>query len=128
MSDDVFIRQYGSAGSWLHDGMCVCLYRSGEERKMNLELNAAYSILRRAQNPFPPGSAEHWAMDFVVKRMDWISIKEKLPPERAIVMTKIDDGKGVRNEALLARIGNLWFRPDMSMYVYYAPTHWRYDT
>lgn len=85
---------------------------------MTEQLQAALEILHRAQNPFPPGSAEHWAMDFVVKRMDWISIKEKLPPERAIVMTKIDDGKGGLNEALLARIGNLWFLPDMSMYVY----------
>jgi len=41
-------------------------------------------------------------------------------------MTKIDDGKGVRNETTLKRQGNLWFYPDMSMYVYYTPTHWRF--
>ena len=24
-------------------------------------------------------------------------------------------------------LGNLWFFPDMSMYVYYTPRFWRYD-
>lgn len=46
-------------------------------------------------------------------------------PEGATVFTKIEDGKGVRNETKLKRQGNLWFFPDMSMYVYYQPTHWR---
>lgn len=41
------------------------------------------------------------------------------------VMTKIDDANGSRNEQSLVRHGNLWFFPDMSMYVYYRPTHWR---
>lgn len=47
-------------------------------------------------------------------------------PEGKAVMTKIDDAEhGARNETSLIRRGNLWWFPDMSMYVYYAPTHWR---
>jgi hypothetical protein len=46
-------------------------------------------------------------------------------PENEVVQTKIDDEKGVRNEADLKRICGLWFLPDGSMYVYYTPTHWR---
>lgn len=57
--------------------------------------------------------------------VEWIQTAQKLPPEKLPVMTKIDDGKGTRNEAVLVRSGNLWFLPDMSMYVYYVPTHWR---
>jgi len=45
-------------------------------------------------------------------------------PERVEVMTKIHDDKGARNETSLVRQRNLWFFPDMSMYVYYRPTHW----
>ena len=59
---------------------------------------------------------------------DWISVSEKLPPRGEVVETKIDDGTGVRNVQPLKRStgnGNLWFLADDSMYVYYAPTHWR---
>ena len=48
------------------------------------------------------------------------------------IETKIDDGRGVRNVAHLVgyRRGPntriMWFLPDRSMYVYYAPTHWRH--
>lgn len=45
-------------------------------------------------------------------------------PEGVAVNTKIDDGKGARNEQLLTQKGRLWYFPDMSMYVYYTPTHW----
>lgn len=45
-------------------------------------------------------------------------------PEGKPVMTKIDDQNGPRNEQVLVRKGRLWFYPDMSMYVYYTPTHW----
>jgi len=44
-------------------------------------------------------------------------------PEGQSVMTRIDDGRGVRNEAVLIRQGNLWFSGEM--YMYYTPTHWR---
>ena len=46
-------------------------------------------------------------------------------PEGIPVLTKIDDENGVRNEVSLVRQGRLWFFTDFSMYVYYAPTHWR---
>ncbi len=54
----------------------------------------------------------------------WISCRDQLPPEGADVLTKIHDAKGCRNEQRLKRRGRLWFFPDMSMYVYYEPTHW----
>lgn len=46
-------------------------------------------------------------------------------PEGVVVLTKIDDGHGCRNEGTLLRRGSLWFFPDERMYVYYMPTHWR---
>jgi hypothetical protein len=46
-------------------------------------------------------------------------------PENVIVWTKISDDKGDRNEQQLKRSGCLWWTSDGSMYVYYAPTHWR---
>lgn len=55
--------------------------------------------------------------------MDWQPIETA--PDRVEVMTKIDDAEGVRNEQSLKRQGRLWFFPDGSMYVYYAPTHWK---
>lgn len=55
----------------------------------------------------------------------WKPIGSELPPEGVAVETKIDDSKGVRNECVLRRKGRLWFVPDMSIYVYYQPTHWR---
>lgn len=57
--------------------------------------------------------------------MDWIKVSEQLPPEGAVVETKIDDGNGCRNVQKLQRNGRLWSLPDGSMYVYYTPTHWR---
>lgn len=53
---------------------------------------------------------------------EWQPIKTA--PERVPVLTKIDDGRGARNEAVLKRAGRLWWFADGSMYVYYAPTHW----
>jgi hypothetical protein len=55
----------------------------------------------------------------------WIKVADELPPEGVEVDTKIDDKDGTRNEQSLKRKGSLWFFPDMSMYVYYRPTHWR---
>jgi hypothetical protein len=57
--------------------------------------------------------------------MNWISIKLLLPKEGKEVMTKIDDARGCRNQQVLVLHNNLWWFPDMSMYVYYCPTHWR---
>lgn len=47
-------------------------------------------------------------------------------PEGVKLLTTIIDGEQ-RNTAFLVRKGNLWFFPDMSMYVYYTPTHWRHS-
>lgn len=58
--------------------------------------------------------------------MEWIKVKEKLPPENLIVETKIDDEKGCRNQQKLYRYKNLWVLPHNRMYLYYTPTHWRY--
>lgn len=54
----------------------------------------------------------------------WIAVTTELPPEKVEVDTKIDDANGCRNEQTLMRMGNLWWYPDGSMYVYYTPTHW----
>ena len=55
----------------------------------------------------------------------WEVITEVQPPQGVVVLTKID-GDGVsRNEQDLVRKGNLWFFQDMSMYVYYTPTHFK---
>lgn len=56
---------------------------------------------------------------------NWIKVSSQLPVEGMIVETKISDENGERNQKELIRKGNLWFLPDMSMYVYYTPTHWR---
>lgn len=58
--------------------------------------------------------------------MDWRTIESA--PEGKLVMTKIDDADGVRNEQLMKREGNLWWinsGTPRAMYVYYTPTHWR---
>lgn len=65
------------------------------------------------RKPQPEGSAH----------TDWQPIDTA--PEHQPVLTKIDDGLGVRNEQVLKRDGRLWWFPDGSMYVYYTPTHWR---
>jgi hypothetical protein len=55
----------------------------------------------------------------------WIPCKRALPPDKVVVETKVDDAKGVRNVQTLIRHRGLWWFEDMSMYVYYSPTHWR---
>lgn len=56
--------------------------------------------------------------------MEWISVKDRLPDDGIPVKTKIDDKYGARNETILVRKKHMWFLKDLSMYVYYAPTHW----
>lgn len=56
----------------------------------------------------------------------WKRIIENQPPKNMIVMTKVDDELGVRNEQKLKFDGKLWYTNDGSMYVYHTPTHWRY--
>jgi hypothetical protein len=55
----------------------------------------------------------------------WIKCEYIPPVNGEVVMTKIDDENGVRNIQRLKKVGNLWWHPDGSMYVYYTPTHWR---
>ncbi len=57
--------------------------------------------------------------------MEYIKISDQLPPNNVVVMTKIDDGKNIRNEQKLIRQDNLYWHADKSMYVYYTPTHWK---
>ena len=61
--------------------------------------------------------------------MDWQPIETA--PEGVEVWTKIDDDHGSRNVQTLVKrtriVGEtrpLFWTPDGSMYVYYAPTHW----
>lgn len=59
---------------------------------------------------------------------EWTAVSEELPERGVVVMTKIHDENGERNEQplkLIANGGRLWFFPDGSMYVYYVPTHWK---
>lgn len=60
--------------------------------------------------------------------MSWIKINQQLPPRNTVVMTKIVDENGERNEQplKLGKDNNLWWLADGSMYVYYIPTHWRH--
>jgi hypothetical protein len=55
----------------------------------------------------------------------WIPLYLLKPNTNRIVETKISDSKGERNIANLRFEKNHWWHDDMSMYVYYAPTHWR---
>lgn len=55
----------------------------------------------------------------------WTECSLLLPPENVVVDTKIDDADGLRNHQPLVYRSRLWWHPDLSMYVYYAPTHWR---
>jgi len=54
---------------------------------------------------------------------EWLPIETA--PEKVVVLTKIDDAKGERNEQPLQRRGRLWWTQDGVMYVYYTPTHWK---
>jgi len=56
--------------------------------------------------------------------MEWINTLYTPPKDGVTVMTRINDAKGVRNEQELKKRGNLWYFPDMSMYVYYTPNEW----
>lgn len=64
-------------------------------------------------------------------RFKWKRVDQDEPPLDTVLMTKIDDDKGCRNECKLVfhktGMGNaMWFVPDLSTYVYYRPTHWAY--
>jgi len=54
----------------------------------------------------------------------WKKITDEHPPTKRVIKTKVSDSNGDRNEQELIFDRNLWWLPDMSMYVYYTPTHW----
>lgn len=56
---------------------------------------------------------------------EWIKTSERLPETGVEVQTKVSDFDGIRNIQNLIHEKNLWWTLDMSMYVYYRPTHWR---
>jgi len=56
----------------------------------------------------------------------WRRVSYAVPVDGAIVDTKIDDEHGCRNVQKLKYHKRLWWLTDMSMYVYYTPTHWKY--
>lgn len=64
------------------------------------------------------------------KDYEWIRCIDQLPPLNTKVMSKTEDADGCRNiqELVLYQREKtskpMWFLPDMSMYVYYSPTHW----
>ena len=62
---------------------------------------------------------------------NWKRLDQDKPPLDTVLMTKIDDAQGCRNEGKLVfhKTGTgagMWFVPDLSIYVYYRPTHWAY--
>jgi hypothetical protein len=65
--------------------------------------------------------------EMLANEIPWIACKDIMPPDNCVVMTKIDDVRGKRNEQRLKYHSNLWWVPDGSMYVFYTPTHWRLD-
>lgn len=59
--------------------------------------------------------------------MAYKEVKKTEPPQNRPLKTKIVDADGKEhNKAILVKSKNLWWLPDMSMYVYYNPTHWDY--
>lgn len=52
----------------------------------------------------------------------WTYVSDVLPKEHVVVWTTTNSGVTQK----LVRVGNLWFMPDMSMYVYYQPLKWRH--
>lgn len=53
--------------------------------------------------------------------MNWNRTDKVLPPEGKVVQTLSDGGI----EQPLKRVGQLWFFPDGSMYVYFHVVYWR---
>lgn len=53
--------------------------------------------------------------------MSWVLLSDRLPPEN--VQIEVLDSGNVKS--VLVRRGNMFFLPDMSTYVYFAPKYWR---
>jgi hypothetical protein len=56
------------------------------------------------------------------RRAQWHEVSVTLPSERRVVDTMSRSGV----QQPLRRIGNLWYLPDESLYVYYEVIFWRY--
>jgi hypothetical protein len=54
-------------------------------------------------------------------------IHPEFVPQNVPLLTCIIQDGNIRNEQTLVKQGNLWWTPDMSMYVYYSPTHYKRD-
>ncbi len=52
---------------------------------------------------------------------NWTPVEKALPPEGEVVQIMMHDG----SVSTLKRVGNLWFIPDGSMYVYFTPLFWK---
>ena len=52
---------------------------------------------------------------------DWTPTADRLPPENVQLDTVSENGL----LQTLIFMKNLWWTPDMKMYVYYTPKHWR---
>lgn len=52
--------------------------------------------------------------------IEWLPIATA--PEGRVVRTKVCDSEGSYQK--LIKHGRLWWFPDMSIYIYYTPTHW----
>ena len=55
----------------------------------------------------------------------WKQTSEVKPPNGKAVVTCIKDRNGVHNYTILFFNNGLWWHRDKSMYIYYAPTHWK---
>lgn len=68
----------------------------------------------------------------MTKEIKWFRCDRSEPPRDVELLTKIHDEDGERNVQSLKlhqrtpESRPMWFVPDMSMYVYYSPTHWAY--
>lgn len=72
------------------------------------------------------GEDSHTGDTEVAEDDGWIFCGERLPPVDTDVETRVHDAHGIRNHATLKFYHGLWWWfPDMSMHVYYSPTHWR---
>ena len=60
-----------------------------------------------------------------MSKTDWVPCTDHLPPQNVTVETMISDSGGIRNHVRLKFYKGHWFFEDMSMYIYYNPTHWR---
>lgn len=111
-------------------GDCVREFAEEKYPTCAEQLQHLANLCDRHKRDLLPAPTESICADCTAEREaaakgEYVLVADELPPDNEVVMTKIDDASGCRNEQLLKRQGRLWFTPDGSMYVYYTPTHWR---